>query len=156
MILTAGRVMEQISKENKNEEVNYISGADPGFFLGWIAPVSCSTSTLINHIVLFFFFCRIPVVSENRRSSQGGGMRTPCTLPLDPPLYSCMRPMLLRKEWESKTRRKWLSFHFTCGRNLKSRFSVVLCSESKRKRLLRRLRLIQYQRNSNWAGSKRA
>ena len=34
-----------------------------------------------------FFFCRIPVVFENRRSSQGGvGVRTPCTLPLDPPL----------------------------------------------------------------------
>ena len=32
-----------------------------------------------------FFFCRIPVVFENRRSSQGG-VRTPCTLPLDPPL----------------------------------------------------------------------
>ena len=34
----------------------------------------------------FLFFCRIPVVLENRRSSQGGGVRTPCTLPLDPPL----------------------------------------------------------------------
>ena len=35
-----------------------------------------------------FFFCRIPVVLENRRSSRGGGggVRTPCTLPLDPPL----------------------------------------------------------------------
>ena len=88
MIPTAGRVMEQISKENKNEEVNYISGADPGFFLGWSALVSCSTSTPINHIVFFsFFFGRIPVVLENRRSSQGGGVRTPCTLPLDPPLY---------------------------------------------------------------------
>ena len=32
-----------------------------------------------------FFFCRIPVVLENRRSSRGG-VRTPCTLPLDPPL----------------------------------------------------------------------
>ena len=32
-----------------------------------------------------FFFRRIPVVLENRRSSRGGG-RTPCTLPLDPPL----------------------------------------------------------------------
>ena len=30
--------------------------------------------------------CRIPVVLENRRSSAGGGVRTPCTLPLDPPL----------------------------------------------------------------------
>ena len=43
------------------------------------------SSLPINHIV--FFFCRIPVVLENRRSSQGGGgVRTPCTLPLDPPL----------------------------------------------------------------------
>ena len=48
------------------------TGADPGFFLGGGALVSCSTSTPINHIV---FFCRIPVVLENRRSSQreGGG-----------------------------------------------------------------------------------
>ena len=59
-------------------------GADPGFFLGGGALVSCSASTPINHIV---FFCRIPVVLENRRSSQGGGVRTPCTLPLDPPLH---------------------------------------------------------------------
>ena len=44
-------------------------GADPGFFLGGGALVSCSTSTPINHIV---FFWRIPVVSENCRSSQGG------------------------------------------------------------------------------------
>ena len=48
-----------------------VAGADPGFFLGGGALVSCSTSTPINHIV--FFFCRIPVVLENRRSSQGGG-----------------------------------------------------------------------------------
>ena len=32
------------------------------------------------------FFGRIPVVLENRRSSRG--VRTPCTLPLDPPLHS--------------------------------------------------------------------
>ena len=60
------------------------SGADPGFFLGGGALVSCSTSTPINHIV--FFFCRIPVVLENCRSSQGR-VRTPCTLPLDLPLW---------------------------------------------------------------------
>ena len=29
-------------------------GADPGFFLGGGALVSCSTSTPINHIVFFF------------------------------------------------------------------------------------------------------
>ena len=54
------------------------------FFLGGGALVSCSTSTPISHIV--FFFGTIPVLFENRRSSQGGGVRTPCTLPLDPPL----------------------------------------------------------------------
>ena len=60
-------------------------GADPGFFSGGSALVSCSTSTPISHIV--FFFGRIPVVLGNRRSSQGGrGVRTPYTLPLDPPL----------------------------------------------------------------------
>ena len=48
----------------------YSTGADPGFFSGGGAPVSCSTSTPINPIV---FFGRIPVVLENRRSSQGGG-----------------------------------------------------------------------------------
>ena len=31
-----------------------LSGADPGFFLGGGALVSCSTSTPINHIVFFF------------------------------------------------------------------------------------------------------
>ena len=62
-----------------------MTGADRGFFLGGGALVSCSTSRPINHIV--FLFCRIPVVLENRRSPEGGGVRTPCTLPLDPPLY---------------------------------------------------------------------
>ena len=58
----------------------HLTGADPGFFLGGGALVSCSSSTPINHIV--FFFCRIPVVLENRRSSQeeGGGAH-----PLHPP-----------------------------------------------------------------------
>ena len=40
------------------------TGADPGFFLGGGALVSCSTSTEEY---------RIPVVLENRRSSRGGG-----------------------------------------------------------------------------------
>ena len=62
-----------------------VTGADPGFFLGGGTPVSCSTSTPINHIV--FWGDKIPVVLENPRSSQGGGgLCTPCTLPLDPPL----------------------------------------------------------------------
>ena len=50
--------------------------ADPGFFLGGGALVP---STPVNRIV-FFFFCRIPVVLENRRSSQGEGGCAPPTL----------------------------------------------------------------------------
>ena len=48
-----------------------VRGADPGFFFRRGALVSCSISTPINHIV--FWGGRIPVVLENRRSSQGGG-----------------------------------------------------------------------------------
>ena len=49
------------------KELAKFTWADPGFFLGGGGLVSCSTSTPINHIV--FFFGRIPVVLENRRSS---------------------------------------------------------------------------------------
>ena len=57
------------------------AGADPGFFLGGGALISCSASTPINHS----FFCRIPVVLENHRSSRGGGGDAH---PLHPPLRS--------------------------------------------------------------------
>ena len=64
------------------------AGADPGFFLGGGALVSCSTSTPINHIVVFFSqntscIRKLQVVS--------GGVRTPYTLPLDPPLWSMLK-----------------------------------------------------------------
>ena len=62
---------------------HFFAGADPGFFLGGGALVSCSTSTPINHIV---FFGRIPVVLENRRSSRGR-----CA----PPAPSPLGPLLL-------------------------------------------------------------
>ena len=62
-----------------------LPGADPGFFLGGGALVPCSTSTPINHIVFFFgqntSCIRKPLVIS-------GGVRTPCTLPLDPPLFT--------------------------------------------------------------------
>ena len=40
----------------------------------------------------------------------------------------------------------WLSFHFPRGQNRKSRSSVFFCSETKRKRLLRRLRNTPHKR----------
>ena len=83
------------------------SGADPGFFLGGGTLVSCSTSTPI----IVFFFCRISVVLENRRPSQGGGVRTPCNHPLDPP-----RRFFSGVGWEGgregrKNMRKAIPFH---------------------------------------------
>ena len=59
------------------------SGADPGFCLGGGALISCSTSTPINHIV-FFFWQNTSCIRKPQVIS--GGVRTPCTLPLDPPL----------------------------------------------------------------------
>ena len=59
-------------------------------FFGGGALVSCATSTPINHIV---FFCRIPVVLKNHRSSQGGGGNAH---PLHPPPRSAPAAALLR------------------------------------------------------------
>ena len=72
---------------SKKKQLLAGSGADPGFFLGGGALVSCSTSTPINHIVFFWentSCIRKPQVISGGR---GGGVRTPCTLPLDPPLW---------------------------------------------------------------------
>ena len=49
-------------------------------FLGGDAPLRNGVTTPINHT-----FLQSKVVLESLRSSQGG-VRTPCTLPLDPPL----------------------------------------------------------------------
>ena len=54
------------------------------FFSGGGALVSCSTSTPINHIV--FFLQNTSCIRKLQVISRGGGVRTPCTLPLDPPL----------------------------------------------------------------------
>ena len=62
-------------------------GADPGFFLGGGALVSFSTSTPINHIV-FFFLQNTSCIRKPQVISGGWGVCTPCTLPLDPPLYA--------------------------------------------------------------------
>ena len=63
------------------------TGADPGFFLGGGALVSCSTSTPIIHIVFFFCFAEYQFYWKTAGDLRGGGwVRTPCTLPLDPPL----------------------------------------------------------------------
>ena len=62
---------------------NLVTGADPEFFLRGGALVSCSTSTPINHII---FLQNTSCIRKPAGHLGGGGVRTPCTLPLDPPL----------------------------------------------------------------------
>ena len=57
---------------------NIDAGADPGFFLGGGALVSCSTSTPINHIV--FFLQNTSCIRKPQVISGGGGAH-----PLHPP-----------------------------------------------------------------------
>ena len=67
------------TRDEFKEKYTAYTGADPGFFLEGGALVSFSTSTPINHKV--FFFCRIPTVLENRRSSRRGGCAPPAPSP---------------------------------------------------------------------------
>ena len=50
-----------------------ITGADPGFFLGGGALVSCSTSTPINHIVFLFFFAEYQLYQKTAGHLRGRG-----------------------------------------------------------------------------------
>ena len=59
------------------------SGADPGCFLGGGALISCSSSTPKNHIV-FLYLQNTSCIRKPQVIS--GGVRSPCPLPLDPPL----------------------------------------------------------------------
>ena len=52
-------------------DIMWLSGADPGFFLGGGALVSCSTSTPINHIV--FFLQNTSCIRKPQVISGGGG-----------------------------------------------------------------------------------
>ena len=79
------------------EASRHQTGADPGFFFRrGCTPLLLYFNTNKPH----FFFCRIPVVLENRRSSRGGGgVRTPCTLLLDPPLPKQQELLSPVKRW---------------------------------------------------------
>ena len=58
-------------RETVQMYVTNITGADPGFFLGGSALVSCSTSTPINHIV--FFGQNTSCIRKPQVISGGGG-----------------------------------------------------------------------------------
>ena len=71
------------------------TGADPGFFFRR----RCTRLLLYfntNRPHSFLFFCRIPVVLENRGSSQGGGVH-----PLHPPPRSA--PVFIRQDCVTST-----------------------------------------------------
>ena len=75
---------KQFCKQFLNVYFIFYTGADPGFFLGGGALISCSTSTPINHIV--FFSAEYQLYQKTAGHRREGGLHTPCTLPLDPPL----------------------------------------------------------------------
>ena len=52
-------------------------GADPGFFLGGGALVSCSTSTPINHTVFFLAEYQLYQKTAGHLGGGGGGGRPP-------------------------------------------------------------------------------
>ena len=64
---------------SKPTPTGFRAGADPGFFLGGGALVSCSTSTPINHIVFFFFLQNTSCIRKPHVISGGGAH------PLHPP-----------------------------------------------------------------------
>ena len=55
------------------EPLGEYAGADPGFFLGGGALVSCSTTTPINHIVFLFFLQNTSCIRKPQIVSVGGG-----------------------------------------------------------------------------------
>ena len=74
----------------------YVPGADPGFFLGGGALVSCSTSTPINHIVFFLqntSCIRKLQVIPGGGGGGGGGVSTPLH---PPPRSALVYPRLKR------------------------------------------------------------
>ena len=114
----------QHGHNTKRSLSSYIPGADAGFFLGGGALVFCSTSTPVNHIV--FFWQNTSCIRKPQVIS--GGVRTPCTLPLDPPLHSheskqvCYRCVSLHVTERS---------HNTINRRKKHQLPHIRCESTK-------------------------
>ena len=71
------------------------------FFIGGGALVSCSTSTPIKHIV--FFLQNTSCIRKPQVIPGGRGVRTPCTLPLDPPLDLFNQEYDYRPNWTTRS-----------------------------------------------------
>ena len=83
-----------------------ISGADPGFFLGGGALVSCSPSNT-NKPHSFFLLQNTSCIRKAQVISRGaGGVRTPCTHPLDPPRHIMMSQLMASLQMERESSEK--------------------------------------------------
>ena len=94
IIISNSNVLKNLSKnisklvfldfQRKKKPKNWspYRGGSRIFFLGEGALVSCSSSTPINHIVFFLEDHQL----YQKTAGHLRGVRTPCTLPLDPPL----------------------------------------------------------------------
>ena len=75
--------MGNVPSGEERGETAVFRGGSRIFFRSRGALVSCSTSTPIDHIV---FFLQNTSCIRKPQVISGGGVRTPCTLPLNPPL----------------------------------------------------------------------
>ena len=101
----------------------HISGVDPGFFLGGGARLLLYFNTNKPHS---FFFCRIPVVLENCRSSQGGGG---CAPPApSPQIRPCICAVICVKTiWDGTGLNNWAA----CGTQLWNIMGFLHCNKTK-------------------------
>ena len=81
----------------------YYTGADPGFFLGGGALVSCSTSTPINHIV---FFLQNTSCIRKPQVISGGGAHPLHPPPRSAPVYFSLKAIQTSEYVESETTKK--------------------------------------------------
>ena len=80
-----GNLLKNTGCQGKTTQ--YITRADPSFFVGGGALVSCSTFN--TNKPKSFFFAEYQLYQKTAdHLRRGGGVRTPCTLPLDPPLHN--------------------------------------------------------------------
>ena len=102
--ITLSQISYSWSTSSSNLKVSNNRGGSR-IFLGGGALVSCCTSTPINHTV--FFLQNTSCIRKPQVISWGGGVRTPCTLPLDPPLNKQPGPLILEFSWCKDTFNPW-------------------------------------------------
>ena len=102
--ITLSQISYSWSTSSSNLKVSNNRGGSR-IFLGGGALVSCCTSAPINHTV--FLCAEYQLYQKTAGHLGGGGVRIPCTLPLDPPLNKQPGPLILEFSWCKDTFNPW-------------------------------------------------